>query len=158
MSKVLVTYYSWSGNTKKVAEALAQQIGADLVALTVPLDTFSKDMYETNDQANEQLAKNRLPELSNFPENLAAYDTIFIGGPVWSGKPATPLLKFFELLPNKPIRVVPFYTSAGQSEEYEENFKKTLKSNLLVANGFEVRSNELDTQQIHQIITTFIKK
>ena len=50
-SKVLIVYYSWSGHTATLAKYLQQATDADLLALRVPEQTFSSDMYDTSGRA-----------------------------------------------------------------------------------------------------------
>ena len=62
--KTLIIYYSWSGNTKRVAENIHHEVkNSDLVEIKVPAGTFSADMYKTNDIFKEQIEVNHLPKI-----------------------------------------------------------------------------------------------
>ena len=62
--KTLIIYYSWSGNTKRVAEKIHHEVkNSDLVEIKVPAGTFSADMYKTNDIFKEQIETNHLPKI-----------------------------------------------------------------------------------------------
>lgn len=63
-SKVLIVYYSWSGHTATLAKYLQQATDADLLALRVPEQTFSSDMYDTSGRAKHQVASGNLPHLT----------------------------------------------------------------------------------------------
>ncbi|WP_290627685.1 flavodoxin [Lactobacillus sp.] len=84
--KYLVTYYSWSGTTKKVAENIAAQLpNSDLAEIKVAPDVFSKDMYDTFDISKEQIANSTYPEISIDVDDFDKYDLILVGSPVWGG-------------------------------------------------------------------------
>ena len=84
MSKKLVAYFSATGTTKKAAERLAKAADADLfeIAPVTPytkadldwMDKKSRSTIEMNDPAFR-------PEMARLPENMAEYDTVFLGFP-----------------------------------------------------------------------------
>ena len=86
MSKILVTYFSASGVTEKVARDIAKAVGADLyeIAPAQPyttadlnwMDKKSRSTVEMNDPACR-------PAIAADVENMAQYDTVFVGFPVW---------------------------------------------------------------------------
>ncbi|BDZ31592.1 flavodoxin [Lactiplantibacillus sp. WILCCON 0030] len=121
-TKLLIVAYSWSGNTATMATALQKVTGADRIDLTVAADTFSTDMYATSDIANQQLASGNMPALTNATPDLAQYQTILVGGPVWSAKVATPVRTFLSQLSDYHGTVMPFYTDAGTPGSYEVDF------------------------------------
>ncbi|KRN18149.1 flavodoxin [Lacticaseibacillus camelliae DSM 22697 = JCM 13995] len=124
LNKTLIAYYSWSGHTAALAERLHAQTHADLYEIKAPADTFSVDMYETADIAKAQLKAGQLPPLAEPLPDLSKYDTILVGGPVWSGAPATPVLSFLAAIPDDDVRLAPFYTDAGTPGDYEAVFKR----------------------------------
>jgi len=121
-TKVLIVAYSWSGNTAKMAAALQRVTGATQVELTVPAGTFPQDMYATSDVANQQLASGNLPRLTSKLPDLTQFDTILVGGPVWSGKVATPVRSLLGQLTAYTGTLAPFYTDAGTPGDYEADF------------------------------------
>ncbi|MFD1318337.1 flavodoxin [Loigolactobacillus zhaoyuanensis] len=134
-AKTLIVYYSWSGTTAKMARLLQTVTGADLVGLTVNQATFSSDMYTTADIATEQIATSQLPPLNNALPDLQQYDTILIGGPVWSAKVATPVRTFLQQNPQLPAVVAPFYTDAGTVGGYETDFKQLVARSVRPGSG-----------------------
>ena len=86
MSKKLVAYFSASGVTAKVAETLAEAIGADIFEIEpkVPyteadlnwMDKKARSTIEMNDPASR-------PEIAVKRDNMKDYDTIFVGFPIW---------------------------------------------------------------------------
>jgi len=86
MSKKLVAYFTATGTTKKAAERLAKAAGADLFEIkpTIPytsadlnwMDKKSRSSVEMNDPDSR-------PEIVETLPNMADYDTVFIGFPIW---------------------------------------------------------------------------
>ena len=86
MNKTLVAFFSASGNTKRVAEKLAAAIDSDLYEIkpAVPYtsadlnwrDRHSRSSVEMNDPSSR-------PELTDYHANIAGYDRIFLGFPIW---------------------------------------------------------------------------
>lgn len=82
-SKILVTYFSWSNNTKALAEAIQQQTGADIYRIEplVPYTTnYNELAYTISSQDKETNAR---PALKDTLATLNDYDIIFVGCPVW---------------------------------------------------------------------------
>lgn len=91
-NKVLVLYYSQTGTTKTVAEELKTRLNCDIAALeaVVPYDgdydaTIQRWMHERDSV---------LPELKPLTIDVAQYDTIFLGSPIWGGTYALPMKSF----------------------------------------------------------------
>ena len=116
MKKTLVAYFSASGVTAKVAEKLAGSIGADLFEI-VPeklytkadldwMDKKSRSTVEMNDRASR-------PAISSKVENMAAYDVVFVGFPVWWYREPSIIDTFIEAYDFSGKTVVPFATSGG---------------------------------------------
>ncbi len=124
--KVLVAYYSASGNTKRVAEDIADAAGADLFEITPTEPYTSDDLNWTNDDSrvsrehdNESLRD--VPLTTTEVENWDDYDTVFIGYPIWWGIAAWPVDTFVKNNDFTGKTVIPFATSSssgmGQSGE-----------------------------------------
>lgn len=123
--KVLIATYSRTGNTQEVADQLAELFaGADRYQIQVPEDTYSIDMYETNDLAQKQVATGNFPHLTEPLPDFSQYDLILVGSPVWSGMPAAPVHTFLEKLQSYQGQVSSFYTDAGTPGNYEAVFKE----------------------------------
>ena len=124
--KVLVAYYSASGNTERVAQDIADATGGDLFEI-VPIEVYSEeDLDWTNSDSrvsreheDESLRDVALTttEVSNWDE----YDTVFIGYPIWWGIAAWAVDGFVQANDFTGKTVIPFATSSssgmGQSGE-----------------------------------------
>ena len=125
--KALVAYYSAQGHTKRVAEAVADELGADLFQI-VPVEAYSDDDLDwTNDQSrvireHEDEALRDVSLAQTTPDNWAVYDTVLLGYPIWWGIAAWPCNHFVIDNDFTGKKVIPFCTSAssglGQSGEF----------------------------------------
>ena len=116
MSKKLVAYFSASGTTKKAAERLAKAAGADLFEIkpAIPytgadlnwMDKKSRSSVEMNDSDSR-------PEIAETLPNMADYDTVFIGFPIWWYVAPHIIHSFVESYDFTGKTLVPFATSGG---------------------------------------------
>ena len=124
--KTLVVYYSATGNTKAVAEMIAEETSGDLFEIE-PKDSYSEDDLDWTDP-NSRVAREYENEderhvelVSSTVDNWEDYDTVFLGYPIWWGIAAWPVNTFIENNDFTDKTVVPFCTSAssglGQSGE-----------------------------------------
>ena len=116
MSRKLVAYFSATGTTARVAEKLSDAIGADLfeIAPEVPytkedLDWMNKESRSSIEMRDE---KSR-PEIAVKRDNMAEYDVIFVGFPIWWYVSPTIINTFLESYDLTGKTVIPFATSGG---------------------------------------------
>lgn len=115
MSKSLVAYFSASGTTADVAKALAAAADADLFEIRPQTPYTDADLKWTNPLARcnrEKIGKKDVP-IAGTVENMADYDTVFLGFPIWYyGAPniIQTFLKGYDLTGKK---LVLFATSGG---------------------------------------------
>ena len=86
MSKTLVAYFSASGTTKKVAENLAQAAGADLYEIQPEVPYTNADLNWMDKKSRSSLEMNDRsfrPAIADKNADIKAYDTIFLGFPIW---------------------------------------------------------------------------
>ena len=116
MNKTLVAFFSASGNTKRVAEKLAAAIDSDLYEIKpdVPYtsadlnwrDRHSRSSVEMNDPSSR-------PELADYHANIAGYDRIFLGFPIWWYTAPTIVRSFLESYDFTGKTIILFATSGG---------------------------------------------
>ncbi len=124
--KILVAYYSAQGHTKRVAEAAADELGADLFEI-VPTEVYSDadlDWTDERSRVSREYENERLrdvPLRQTTPDNWADYDTVLIGYPIWWAIAAWPCNHFAADNDFTGKKVIPFCTSSssglGQSGE-----------------------------------------
>ena len=113
-AKALVVYYSRSGNTRAVAEAIHAAVGGDIVELQ-PVTPYPEAYRATTDQAKQELASGYKPPLKNRIEHIEAYDVVFVGSPNWWGTVAGPVRTFLSEYDLAGKRIAPFITHDGSS-------------------------------------------
>ena len=134
--KILIAYYSWSGHTKKVAEAIQNEIGGDLFEIQ-PETAYSDDYKTVVDQAKKEINEGYRPALKNNVANIAQYDIVFIGSPNWWGTIAPVVSTFVEQNDLSGKTVVPFIThGSGGEQNTITDLEKQCKDCLVQKNGW----------------------
>ncbi|MBQ3436255.1 MAG: NAD(P)H-dependent oxidoreductase [Bacilli bacterium] len=98
MSKVLVSYFSASGTTKRVAEKVAAAVNGDLFEIE-PKEKYTKedlDWMNKQSRSSVEMNENIKPEIANKVSNLDEYDTVCLAFPIWWYKEPTIIDKFLE--------------------------------------------------------------
>ena len=116
ISKTLVAYFSASGVTKKLAQTLADAIGADLFAIEPKVPYTRADLNWMDKQSRSTIEMQNpasRPEIAGTCANIADYDTVFVGFPIWWYVAPTIVNTFLESCDLTGKTVVPFATSGG---------------------------------------------
>lgn len=118
MGKTLVAYFSASGVTKKKAEIVAEGLGADIYEI-VPAQLYTKEDLNWMDKKSrssvEMNDKSFRPQIKDKDADIAAYDTIVIGFPIWWYVAPTIINTFLESYDFSGKKIVLFATSGGSS-------------------------------------------
>ncbi|SCP95388.1 flavodoxin [Anaerobium acetethylicum] len=116
--KVLVVYYSASGNTEAVANTIAETMNADIFELE-PVEPYSDDDLNWSDDNSRVTKEHDNPDSRNVEliaaavDNWESYDTVFIGYPIWWGIAAWPVDGFVKANDFTGKTVIPFCTAAS---------------------------------------------
>ena len=116
MSKTLVAYFSASGTTAKVAEALAKAANADIYEIKPAVSNTRADLDWMNKKSRssvEMSDKSSRPELADKSADIANYDTILLGFPIWWYVAPTIINTFLESYDFSGKKIVLFATSGG---------------------------------------------
>lgn len=149
--KVLVVYYSLSGNTKAVAETIRDKTGADMFEIKTVSEIKQNPMLHL--AVRDQLKTGKYPELAGELPDFSKYDMIFVGAPVWWYTVATPALSFLERADFQGKAVVPFSTQGSNAGTYFEDFaKKAKNARLLKSESFNNLPKEYDAAVENKII------
>lgn len=111
-SRILVAYFSRSGNTRVVAGLIHRTLHADLFEIR-PATPYPEDYLETVEQARQERDSGRERVLETEVSNMSDYDTVFLGFPIW-GETAPPIIRAFlsaHDLSRKTL--IPFVTHGG---------------------------------------------
>lgn len=150
MSKKLVAYFSASGVTAKAARTLAGAVGADLFEIKPAQPYTAADLDWTNKKSRSSVEMNDInsrPEIAEKMSNMADYDTIFVGFPIWWYVAPTIINTFLEQYDLSGKTIIPFATSggSGMGRTNERLLPSCPKANLLqgkMLNG-SLSENEL---------------
>ena len=116
--RILIAYFSATGTTEQVAGKLAKVTGGELFEIT-PSKAYTDADLDWNDKKSRSSvemndAKSR-PQIKNKKENIADYDIIFIGYPIWWDLAPRVVNTFIESHDLKGKTVIPFATSGGST-------------------------------------------
>jgi flavodoxin len=107
--KALIVYYSWSNNTRTMAEFMQRHTGFDMEELDV-VKPYIRDYEALLDQVREEEKRGYLPELKPLKSDLTAYDVIFVGSPLWIYTLSSPVMSFLSSNDLSGKVVIPFAT------------------------------------------------
>ena len=110
--KILVAYFSWSGNTKAVAEEIHKQVGGDIAEI-VPATPYSETYSVTVAKAKAEQAAGTRPAISTKIADFEQYDTIYLGYQNWWGNMPMPVATFIDTYKMSGKKVAPFFTHGG---------------------------------------------
>lgn len=113
-AKALVAYFSASGTTRRLAERLAQATGADLFEIRPETPYTSADLDWRNKasrSSQEHADRSIRPAIASRVDDMAAYDVVFVGFPVWWYREPNIVDAFMESYDFSDKTVVPFATS-----------------------------------------------
>jgi flavodoxin len=119
--KMLVVYYSLTGNTKDIANFIKNETGADIFEIKSEFDYYRKDVEEI---AKKHLSEGYKPKLTSTLKNIDQYDLIFIGAPVWWFSVPPPVMSFLSQYELKGKKVVPFCTCGSDYGDFFKQFEK----------------------------------
>ena len=108
-NRMLIVYYSLTGNTEFVAEHIQFLTGADIHKLEL-VEPYSVEFEEMIGRARQEMESGNLPELLSGIDNLDDYSVIFIGSPNWFGTISLPVLTFLNTHDLSGKLIVPFIT------------------------------------------------
>ena len=116
MSKVLVAYFSASGVTKKVAEEIAKAEQAELFEILPETPYTAEDLDWRNKQSRSTVEMQDpvcRPPVAGKVENMAQYDVVFVGFPIWWGREPSVIDTFLDTYDFAGKTIMPFCTSGG---------------------------------------------
>ncbi len=116
MSKTLVAYFSASGRTAEVAKTLATAAGADIYEIkpAVPYTKADLNWMDKKSRSSVEMSdKSSRPALADKSADIAGYDTILIGFPIWWYVAPTIINTFLESYDFSGKKIVLFATSGG---------------------------------------------
>lgn len=145
-AKVLIVYYSRSGNTRDMAKQIQEKVGGDIVELQT-VQPYPSEYKATTEQAKRELESNYFPPLSTKIENIGAYDVVFVGSPNWWSTMAMPVRTFLSENNLSEKTVVPFITHEGSGLGRSVADLKSFCPNATILEGLAVRGSRVNSSQ-----------
>lgn len=146
--KTLIAFYSLTGNTKKIAIAIAQATKGDLLEIKakkeIPASGFGKYFW-----VGKQVMRKEMPELLPLDKNPADYDLIFLGTPVWAGNFAPAIRSFIAQTKLKNKKITLFCAHGGDNPgQTFINLGKELAGNEIIGQA-DFRMDGISMEQIN---------
>lgn len=148
-TRTLIVVYSYSGNTRRVAQILQSVTDGDLLEINTRRD-YAGGMAVMAAQTRIERAIGLLPSLDVELPDIERYDRILIGGPVWSYTVATPLSRFLSDMDFTGKQIAPFWTDAGSPGDYETDFASQIQGGEVLAGLGLSASSRLSDEEVTQ--------
>jgi flavodoxin len=110
--RVLVAYFSRSGNTREMAQQIQKIMGGDIFEIQT-VTPYPFEYNAVTKQAKQELESGFKPPIKAKVTNIKEYDVIFVGSPNWWGTIATPVMTFLSEHDLSGKIIVPFITHQG---------------------------------------------
>lgn len=146
---ILVAYYSYSGNTKVVAEKIKKITGGNIVEI-IPVKPYPTGYNEVVQLAKTEKENNVLPAIKPIDKDVSKYDVIFVGTPVWWYTMASPVKTFIANNNFDGKVIVPFCTHGGGGESATFTDIKKFAPKATLKTGFstyERTANDKNTEE-----------
>ena len=155
MKKILVVYFSRSGNTREVADQIHEKVGGDIFEIQ-SVKPYPDDYDECVEQAKKELEKGYRPKLKTMVKNIESYDVVFIGYPDWWSTIPAPVRVFLSAYNLSGKTIVPFCTheGSGLGRSVTDISKLCPKSTLL--EGLAIRGSDVKTA--HDKLSEWLRK
>jgi flavodoxin len=144
--KILVAYFSHSGNTREIANQIHKSVGGDIFEIQA-VESYPHDYDAVVKQAKQELDSGYKPALKTKIENINSYDLVFIGYPIWWGTFPAPVKTFLSEYDFSGKIIVPFCTHGGSSlgRSVTDISRLCLESSLL--DGVAIWGGDVKTEQ-----------
>lgn len=114
--RILVAYFSWGGNTRKVAQNIHGMVGGDIVEIR-PVKAYPEGYRDTVKVGRQEIVSGVLPEINYAKLDMKDYDTILLGYPIWYYREPLVIEKFLRSVDTEGKTIIPFATSGGSPIE-----------------------------------------
>lgn len=135
-TKMLITYYSLTGNTKYIAEEIRKKTGGDVFVIET-VKTYPAEYSALTEEAKRELQAGDLPALKKGPPDMSSYGLILVGSPVWWYTVSTPVMSFLKQADFAGKKVSAFCTHEGGIGKFFPHFKEQAK-NAVVLEGLDL--------------------
>ncbi len=149
-TKALVVYFSATGNTKAVAETLAELQGADIYEI-VPEQPYTDEDLNYNDRTTRATAEQNDPDarpaISGNITDFEQYEVVYVGYPIWWGDMPRILYTFFDAYDFSGKTIAPFCTSGGSGLSGTPGTIAEMETGATVLDGLHIRDSSADNAE-----------
>ena len=138
--KMLVAYFSHTGNTRAVAQYIQEATGADIYEI-VPANPYPESYGDVLARGRQELKDNVMPELKTAVPDLAPYGVIFVGSPNWFNTVVPPVMTFLSGRDFTGKTIVPFMTHGGGGQGKSVEDVKSLAPGATLLEGRAFRAD-----------------
>lgn len=156
MSKKIVIYYSLGGNTKKIAEWIAKNTGADIFRIDT-VKPYTGSYNDIVDQGQQEINNHVAPEIKPITVDFNKYDTVIIGTPVWWYTYVPAFKTFFSQVDLSDKKVYVFATNGGWIGHTFEDLALACKASKIKGN-LNVSFSNKTLKTSEEKITSWIKE
>lgn len=148
--KVLVLYFSETGNTQALAKTISDQVGGDFRRIE-PVTAYPGE-DELTDYAKAEKENNERPAMKALDVNPEEYDVIFIGYPIWWYTMPMIIYTFLDEYDLSGVTIVPYNTHEGSGDSGTYETIQDLEPNATVLEGLAVRGNKMSSDQTETVV------
>ena len=145
--RILIAYFSHSGNTRTVATDIQRKVGGTLFEIKTT-QSYPANYRATTEVAKEEQRTNARPALMATVSNFNDYDTIFIGFPSWWGTMPMACFTFLEAYNFSGKTIIPFVTHEGSGLGRSEGDIKRLAPQATLKQGFAIRGSSVSSTDL----------
>ncbi len=138
--KSIIIYYSYGGNTRKVAEKIQKILGADAAEIKT-VKPYIGSYNDVVEQGQREIDSGFMPEIQPLKVDLSQYDTVILGTPVWWYTFAPAMKTFLSSTDLSGKKVYPFATNGGWIGHTFKDFAR-ICLDAEVHPGLNIRFNE----------------
>lgn len=158
-AKNLTVYFSVSGNTERLANAIHENAGGDIIRIE-PVNPYPVDDYHNKsftDLAQQEKTDGTRPEIKDIDINLDEYDTIFVGYPIWWGSMPMAVYTFFDKYDLSNKTIAPFNTHEGSGAGDTHGEIVRLEPNATIVDGLSVYGSNT-TEDQSETVKSWLEK
>lgn len=142
--KALIAYFSWSGNTHRIASQIHQVVGGDIFKIQTK-NNYPSNYKEVLTIGKQEIRSGATPELKEKLPGIEPYDYVFIGYPNWWNTFPAPVLSFLREYDFTGKTIIPFCThgGGGNGHSFADVAKQCTSARVLpgfAINGYSARA------------------
>ncbi len=149
--------YIEKGNTAMMAALIAEMTGGDLFEITT-VTPYPEDYASMLRVAQEEIDTDARPELAAAVENMADYDVIFIGYPIWHARMPQAIYSFMETYDLAGKIVIPFNTHEGSGQSGTQRVIENALPNCTVLQGLAIQGKtaQENEERTRELLTNWL--